>query len=375
MKRRTHLYTDEQTFWHCTGVQASHMQVGGWVEPPAGSYGADTPGSKRRLLNLVRASHFDDYILVTSSPAASREALLRVHPAGYIDEFKRISDAGAGELGPYAPFSKGAFEIASVSAGLAIAAVDSVLSGQCNNSYALCRPAGHHCLADQPMGFCLLANIPIAVEAAKASHGIERVAVIDWDVHHGNGTQSIFYDRSDVLTISLHQEHCFPPGYSGLDDRGIGAGFGFNLNIPLPAGSGDETYLYAMDQIVLPAVRKFKPDMIVVACGLDACAFDPLGRQLLHSDSYRSMTTRVSELADELCDGRLVVVHEGGYSEAYAPFCGMAVLEVLANSTSGVADGELELIKALQPSEPILRFHKTMIQDMRSTFDLSLLSA
>ena len=113
MKRQTHLYTDEQTFWHCTGVQASHMQVGGWVEPPAGSYGADTPGSKRRLLNLVRASHFDDCILVTSSPAASREALLRVHPAGYIDEFKRVSDAGGGELGPYAPFSKGGFEIAS----------------------------------------------------------------------------------------------------------------------------------------------------------------------------------------------------------------------------------------------------------------------
>ncbi len=237
MTSETLFLTDERTFWHSTGVQALFLPLGDWVEPPSGSYGADTPASKRRLLNLVRASQFDQALRIETAPPAARDDLLRIHPASYIDEFKRLSDAGGGELGVFAPFSKGGFEIAGLSAGLAIKALDAVLSGECRNSYALCRPAGHHCLAHEPMGFCLLANIPIAIEVAKARYGLGRVAVIDWDVHHGNGTQSIFYDRADVLTISIHQDRCFPPGYSGFDERGQGAGEGCNLNIPLPAGS------------------------------------------------------------------------------------------------------------------------------------------
>lgn len=214
MSDATLFLTDERTFWHSTGVQALFMPVGDWVEPPAGSYGADTPGSKRRLLNLVRAAGLDSALEMRSAAPATREDLLRVHPASYIDEFKRLSDAGGGELGVFAPFSKGGFEIASLSAGLAIEAVDAVLTGRARNAYALCRPAGHHCLEHEPMGFCLLANIPIAIEVAKARHGLGKVAVVDWDVHHGNGTQSIFYDQADVLTVSIHQDRCFPPGYS-----------------------------------------------------------------------------------------------------------------------------------------------------------------
>ena len=172
------------------------------------------------------------------------------------------------------------------------------------------------------MGFCLLANIPIAIEAARAKHGIERVAVIDWDVHHGNGTQSIYYDDPDTLTISLHQDRCFPPGYSGADDRGEGAGVGANLNVPLLAGSGDDAYRYAFQRIVLPALERFRPELIIVASGLDASAVDPLARMQLHTDSYRFMTRAVKEAAQRHCGGRLVIVHEGGYSEAYVPFCG-----------------------------------------------------
>ena len=172
------------------------------------------------------------------------------------------------------------------------------------------------------MGFCLLANIPIAIEAARAKHGIERVAVIDWDVHHGNGTQSIYYDDPDTLTISLHKDRCFPPGYSGADDRGEGAGVGANLNVPLLAGSGDDAYRYAFQRIVLPALERFRPELIIVASGLDASAVDPLARMQLHTDSYRFMTRAVKEAAQRHCGGRLVIVHEGGYSEAYVPFCG-----------------------------------------------------
>jgi len=221
---KTHYYTDERTFWHCTGVQSLFLPIGDWVEPPVGSYGADTPASKRRIINLIRASGLDRQITVKSAEPAQREDLLRIHPAEYLDKFKALSDENGGELGTFAPFSKGGYEIACLSTGLAITSLESVVTGAADNAYALCRPAGHHCLAGESMGFCLFANIPVAIEAVKARHGTGRVAVVDWDVHHGNGTQSIYYERDDVLTISLHQDRCFPPGYSGFEDRGAAYG-------------------------------------------------------------------------------------------------------------------------------------------------------
>lgn len=359
----THFYTDERTFWHSTGVQALFMPVGDWVEPPAGSYGADTPGSKRRILNLIRASGLDAKIKVTSAKPAAREDLLRIHPADYIDRFKALSDENGGELGMIAPFSKGGFEIASISAGLAIAALDAVAAGDADNAYALCRPAGHHCLSNESMGFCLLANIPIAIEAVKARHGMSRVAVVDWDVHHGNGTQSIFYSRNDVLTISVHQDRCFPPGYSGFEDRGEGDGQGFNLNVPLPAGSGHDCYMYAFEKLVVPALEAFNPELIVVASGLDANAVDPLARQLLHSDSYRAMTAMMMDAANELCGGKLAVVHEGGYSEAYVPFCGQAIVETLAGEEI-VADPNIDFFNQQQPDERMAAVHKEWVDKM-----------
>lgn len=361
---KTHFYTDERTFWHSTGVQALFFPVGDWVEPPAGSYGADTPGSKRRILNLLRASGLDQVISIRSAAPAERADLRRVHPAKYLDEFKALSDDGGGELGTFAPFSKGGYEIASLSAGLAIGALDAVVTGEADNAYALCRPAGHHCLADESMGFCLLANIPIAIEAMKARHGVERIAVVDWDVHHGNGTQAIFYDRPDVLTISLHQDRCFPPGYSGFEDRGTEAGEGCNLNIPLPAGSGHECYLYALEKLVVPALETHQPDLIVIASGLDANGIDPLARQLLSSESYRVMTSTMMETADRLCGGKLALVHEGGYAEAYVPFCGQAIVETLSGSEQLVEDPGREMFEAWQPDERFLAFQKQWVDDM-----------
>ena len=132
------------------------------------------------------------------------------------------------------------------------------------------------------MGFCFFNNVAIAAKYALERHGLQRVAIVDFDVHHGNGTQAVYYDRNDTLTISVHQDRCFPPGYSGAEDRGAGAGKGFNLNIPLPAGSGHDTYLHAFNQLVIPALESFKPDLIVVASGLDANGVDPLARMLLH---------------------------------------------------------------------------------------------
>lgn len=364
---RTGFFTDERTFWHSTGVQALFMPIGGWVQPPTGSYGADTPDSKRRLLNLVNASGLGQRMDFPASDPVTQDEMLLVHPGDYLHRFKETSDAGGGDLGQLAPFSKGGFEIAQISAGLARSAVDAVLAGHLANAYALCRPAGHHCLADMPMGFCLLANIPIAIEAARKRHGLGKVAIVDWDVHHGNGTQSIYYDRADTLTISLHQDRCFPPGYSGFDERGSGDAEDCNLNIPLPAGSGHEAYLHAMRRLVLPALDRFKPELIVIASGLDANAVDPLARMLLHSESYRQMTAMMREAADRLCGGRLVCVHEGGYSEAYVPFCGLALLEELCGTRTEVEDPELEFFSAWQPQARVLEFQKMLIDEMADT--------
>lgn len=360
----TAFYTDERTFWHSTGVQALFLPLGNWVQPPSGSYGADTPESKRRFLNLAQVSGLTDRLHMPRVEPATMEDLRRIHPDTYLDRFKATSDANGGDIGELAPFSKGGFEIAQVSAGLARSLVDSVVAGEVKNGYALCRPAGHHCLADMSMGFCLLANIPIAIEAAMAKHGISRVAVVDWDVHHGNGTQSIFYNRSDVLTISIHQDRCFPPGYSGAEDRGEGDGEGYNLNIPLPAGSGHDTYLYAFEKQVIPALEAYRPDLIIVASGLDASAVDPLARMLLHSDSYYRLTQMMLDVAARLCGGRLAVVHEGGYAEAYVPFCGLRILEALSGESTAVEDPELDFFTLQQPGERVLAFHRELIDEM-----------
>ena len=364
----THFYTDERTFWHSTGVQALFLPIGGWVQPPTGSYGADTPDSKRRILNLAQVSGLTSKVRILSAGPASEEDMCRVHTTSYIEQFRELSQKGGGELGIVAPFGMGGFEIAALSAGLAKRAVADVLSGKASNAYALCRPAGHHCLRDQAMGFCLLANIPIAIEAALAKGQASRVAIVDWDVHHGNGTQSIYYDRGDVLTISIHQDRCFPPGYGGLEDRGAGDGLGCNINIPLPAGSGHVTYVHALTEIVMPALHGFRPDIIIVASGLDANAVDPLARMLLHSESYREMTRLMMEAAAELCDGKLVVVHEGGYSEAYVPFCGHALLEELSGGRTDVVDPELEFFQLQQPGDRVIEFHKRLIADYRECF-------
>jgi acetoin utilization deacetylase AcuC-like enzyme len=353
---KTGFYTDERTFWHSTGAQALFLPVGDWVQPPNSTAGVDTPDSKRRFLSLVHYSGLSSRLQLAGPVEVTREDLLRVHTQEYLRKFKEVSDAGGGEVGTVASFSKGAYEIACVSAGLAKAAVEDVYTRRVANAYALCRPAGHHCLPHQAMGFCLMANIPVALEALRAAHGPVRVAIVDWDVHHGNGTQTIYYERSDTLTISIHQDRCFPPGYSGDEDRGSGAGLGFNLNVPLPAGSGHETYLAACREIVVPALERFRPELIVVASGLDANAVDPLARMLLTSQTYCEMTRLMVECAARLCGGRLAIVHEGGYSEAYVPFCGHVIVETLSGERTEVTDPALDFFMQMQPGPRALEF-------------------
>ena len=359
--KKTGFYFDEKCMWHIGQLHAGTFPVGGWVQPPNASGLAESPDTKRRLRNLLDASGLLAQLDQRSAPLATEAELLRIHPQAYLDKFKALSDAGGGDMGIQASFGQGGYEIAKQSAGLAITGIDAVVSGELKNAYILSRPPGHHCLADLGMGFCVFANIAVAVETAIAKHGLKRIAVLDWDVHHGNGTEAIFLNRPDVLTVSIHQENCFPINSGAADYRGEGAGQGYNLNVPLLPGGGDQAYRDAFELLVIPALEAYKPELIIVASGLDANSLDPLARMMLYSESFRWMTAEVMAAADRLCDGRLAIVHEGGYSESYVPFCGHALIEQLSGIATEVADPALDFMKAQQPNAAFQTFQRQLL--------------
>lgn len=326
---------EELCMWHDPDGRGMFDGLGTFFEP---SKHYENPETKRRLKNLLEVSGVLSNLQTISSVKATKEDLLRFHSKDYIENLEVTSAKGSGQAGEATTYSQGGYDIACLSAGMAINAVESVLNANVTNAYSLSRPPGHHALKDQGSGFCLLANIPIAIEAAKSKGLLNKVVVVDWDVHHGNGTQDAFYERDDVFTISIHHENNFPLNSGALEERGSGHGLGYNLNIPLPAGCGIGAYETVINEIVVPTINAYQPDLIIVACGFDACALDPLGPMILNSDCYRRMTQSLMDCAENVCDGMLVAVHEGGYSETYAPFCGLAVIETLSQQTSSVND-------------------------------------
>ncbi|WP_432817158.1 class II histone deacetylase [Sulfitobacter sp. JB4-11] len=362
----TGFYSDEKCFWHAGGDYALTLPLGGLVQPLAAGGLPESPETKRRLKNLMDVTGLLGELDCRTAPPATRDDLERVHPAHYLDAFKAMSDDQGGEIGHHAPFIRGGYEIACLSAGLALGAVQAVARGELENAYALSRPPGHHCLPDDPNGFCLLNNIAIAIESARAKGLAERFVVLDWDVHHGNGTEAIFYDRDDVLAISLHQENNYPLDSGALDMRGRGAGEGFNINLPMYPGSGHTAYLHAMDRVVTPAIEAFKPDMIIVACGFDAAIFDPLARMLATVETFGALTAHIKATAQRVCAGKLVLVHEGGYSEAYVPFCGHATIATLAGSAIRAPDPLAEAAIKRQPTAEMDAFLRASIDRMAS---------
>lgn len=365
---KTGFFWDERCFWHGGGNYAFTLPFGGLVQPLAAGGLPESPETKRRLKNLIDVTGLSGDLDMCQADPATWQDLRRVHPEKFLRQFRHLSDNGGGELGLRTPFAQGGFELASLSAGLASGALSSVLSGKVQNAYALSRPPGHHCLPDYPNGFCLLANIAIALKAAQAGKLCQRVAVLDWDVHHGNGTEAIFYEDPDVLTISIHQEYNYPTDTGDAKDIGKDAGEGANMNIPLPPGAGHLTYIEAMDRLVIPALRRFQPDAIIVACGYDAAAVDPLGRMLATAETFRLLTGMVMELANDLCDGKLLLVHEGGYSEVYVPFCGHAVLQTLSGSPVCAPDPLQETLAARQPNAGMQRYFSGVIDDLAAFY-------
>jgi acetoin utilization deacetylase AcuC-like enzyme len=334
--RRTGLVWHELFMWHGSGPIGPPGSAELVVEP--GDFGEESPHPRRRLRNLLEVSGMLDRLTPLAPRAATREQLGAVHGAEYLDRVRAASEAGNGSAGEVTPIQRAGYEFAALAAGGCIVAVDAVLDGAVDNAYALVRPAGHHATRESGGGFCIFNNVAVAVRHAQRAHGVRSIAVIDWDVHHGNGTQDVFWEDPDVLTISIHQADWYPRGIGAMDEIGGGPGRGRNVNVPLPPGSGRGAYEAAFDRVVLPALRRHRPELIVVSCGFDASAIDPSGRMLLTSEGFAMLARMVLQDAEELCAGRLVLCHEGGYSAVYVPFCGLAVLEALSGAKSGVRD-------------------------------------
>lgn len=293
----------------------------------AGETHVDNERRLARLRRLIASVPAEGRLRHREPRPATDDELLRVHSVEHVEAMRAgARDAGDG----LSPLDDDAFSRAALGAGAAVLAVEEVVTGRADNAFALVRHAGHHAEAGNGGGFCVFNNVAVAARAARAHHGLERVAVVDIDVHHGNGTEAIFYDDPSVLTVSLHQEGLFPPDTGSTASTGAGAGVGRNVNVPLPAGTGNGGYAYAMERVVAPCLRAFGPQLVLVACGLDAGAYDPMARMALTAAGFRGVTQQLLALCDELCDGRLAMVSEGGYSPVYAPFCGLAVIEAMA---------------------------------------------
>lgn len=274
------------------------------------------PESPERIAAIGRALRtagmFDDRAVLTPRPA-ERDAILTVHTPRVVELVQRTARQGGGWLDPDTYVSADSYEVALLAAGGACQAVDTVMSGVAQRAFAFVRPPGHHAEPDRAMGFCLFNTIAIAAEHALSAHRLKRVAIVDWDVHHGNGTQAAFWERPDVLFISLHQ-YPFYPGAGSAAERGAGAGDGYTINVPLPAGSNDEVYRTQMTDIVIPALHAYAPDLLLVSAGFDAHANDPLAMMRVTTDAFAGWAGLLRDAANELCDGRIALVLEGGYN-------------------------------------------------------------
>ncbi len=261
---------------------------------------------------------------------ASTDEILYAHTLRYLEFVKRLCDEGYRALDHDTYINSHSYETALLAAGGCIRAVDRVMSGQLASAFCLVRPPGHHAEADRARGFCIFNNIAIAAEHAMRSYGLERILIVDWDVHHGNGTQAAFYDDPRVLYFSIHQRFIFP-GTGAVGEVGTGQGTGYTVNVPLPGGCGDDDYEMVMKELLVPIAGDHRPQLVLVSAGQDAHVRDPLAGMSLSSSAYGMMTDVIRGIADEHADGRIVMTLEGGYSPQGGPEAAFFILDALGD--------------------------------------------
>ncbi|ELY47689.1 histone deacetylase family protein [Natronorubrum sulfidifaciens] len=301
-----------------------------------GSRHPETPDRLRAIRERLKRKHGVEYV---EADPCDIETMATVHERAYLESVEQFCADGGGNWDPDTTAVEETWDAVRHSAGLACWAVDAALEGDSGREtpFSIGRPPGHHAVYDDAMGFCFVNNVAVAAQHALDAdeHDVDRVAIVDWDVHHGNGTQDIFYDRDDVFFVSIHEQGLYP-GTGAIDETGEGAGDGTTMNVPMPAGTDDQDYLSAVEGPVVSALSAFDPDCLLISAGFDAHRHDPISRIRLSTEAYALMTDRLRTLADDV-DAALAFVLEGGYG-----------LDVLADSVAIVH----ETFDGREPIEP-----------------------
>ena len=289
------------------------------------------PERKERLeatINLLRREGVLDKLARIEPRPATEEEIARVHDLGYIHSVQQAWDSGRGYLDMDTYLNQHTYDVALKAAGGGLEALDWVMK-EGEKVFLLVRPPGHHAEQNRGMGFCIFNNIAVAAEAARAVYGLERILIVDWDVHHGNGTQDSFYDDPGVLFFSVHQSPAYP-GTGSLGETGTGKGKGYTINVPLGPGSTDEDYRLAFEKVLKPVAEQFKPQLLLVSAGQDAHTLDPLAGMSLTLAGYRWMTAFLKDIADRHCGGKMLLFLEGGYDLKGLSEAVLVVLDELA---------------------------------------------
>ncbi|HEX6292298.1 MAG TPA: histone deacetylase [Herpetosiphonaceae bacterium] len=291
----------------------------------------------RAILQMLDDSGMRAALTRIEPREATDDEIRAVHHRRMLEHTQRMSLFGGGALNLDTYIVQESWDVALLAAGSVARAVEAVVGGEVDNAFALVRPPGHHATPSTAMGFCLINNVAVAAQMARTQLGLRRVAIIDWDTHHGNGTQDIFYDDPSVLYISSHT-YPFYPGTGHWRELGSGEGEGATLNIPMPAYTGDAAFDRVYDELVLRAVRRFEPQLIIVSAGYDCHWADPLAPMMMSVAGFGRMARMIYDLAREVCDGRLVCALEGGYNVQALSASVLATLHVLLGQPDRIVD-------------------------------------
>lgn len=325
-----------------------------YEEHDPGAYHPERPERIRSLLAWVE-EHAEEFVLVPPRQASVEEICL-VHDPAYVQYVAATAHEPWFAFDPDTRTCPRSYDVARLAAGAVLALADAVVAGEVDNGFAFVRPPGHHAERARAMGFCLLNNVAVAAEYLRQKYGVERVLIVDWDVHHGNGTQHIFEDDPGVLYLSTHQ-YPFYPGTGALEEVGHGAGRGFTVNLPLPAGAGDAEFALVFERVVVPIAEAYAPDFVLISAGFDAHYRDPLAELRATERAFRHMARCLIGVARRCAGGRCVAVLEGGYDLTALVAGAAAVLEEFSGVEAplpALAESE----RAVSLVDRFVRFHR-----------------